>query len=99
MKSYVTIAAAAAMLLTVETASAQTVSHWLDRQAHGVSRHLTPRHHKPDAVTGRYFEHVYVEDMPGGGFRLTSYARDGHKVVKFYSSDAYARSNGRPWGF
>jgi len=91
MKSYVTIAAVAATMMTAMTASSQTISHWFDRQSHGTARHLTPRHHKPDGLNGHYFRSVYVEDLPGGGFRLTSYDGRGRKVVKFYSSDALAR--------
>ena len=32
---------------TIGAASAQTISHWVDRQVHGTARHVTPRHHKP----------------------------------------------------
>lgn len=95
MKRYTSFAAAAAMLLSAGAATAQTVPHWLDRQAHGLSRHMTPRHHKPDAVSRRYFDSVYVEELPGGSFRLVSYDRDGNRVVKFYSSDMVARYNRR----
>jgi hypothetical protein len=90
-RSLIIIAGLAAIFAT--TATSQTVSHWLDRQAHGISRHVTPRHHKPDAVEAHYFEHVYVEDLPGNNFRLVGYTTNGQKFVKFYSSEYLARTN------
>lgn len=29
------------------SASAQTAANWVNRQTHGLARHITPRHHKP----------------------------------------------------
>jgi len=89
MKSYLLLVAGATMMMT--TAPAQTIPHWLDRQAHGSARHLTPRHHKPDALGARHYRDVYVEDLPGGAFRVVSVDSRGHRVVRFYSAETTAR--------
>ena len=82
---------AVAALATAGSASAQTLTHWLDRQIHGTARHLTPRHHKPGEapyskrIKGN-LEQMYVMEMKHG-YQVT-YIVDGRRIVRYYP---YAR--------
>lgn len=84
MKQYGKLTILGLVLATAAMSSAQTVTHWLDRQIHGTARHVTPRHHKPEpGFANRNLNYVYVEEVRGG-YRCTAYTDDGRKVTKFY---------------
>jgi hypothetical protein len=86
MKQYGKLAILGLTLATVGMSSAQTITHWLDRQIHGTARHLTPRHHKPGEpsyANRPNLNYVYVEEV-NGGYLCTAYTDDGRKIRKFY---------------